>query len=116
MSKETKKQIVAQAINKVSAQYNAKLKTFQKQNEELKSKCSTLYNENKSLKENLAEANEKIRQYEDWIQRLQEFMDMPESMRQEYVEKHKKDKAELNFMSEFLSSSPLSKIFDFYSF
>ena len=43
-------------------------------------------------------------------------MDMPESIRQEYVEKHKKDKAELNFMSEFLSSSPLSKIFDFYSF
>ena len=52
----------------------------------------------------------------DWIQRLQEFMDMPESMRQKYVEKHKKDKAELNFMSEFLSSSPLSKIFDFYLF
>ena len=114
--KETKKQIVAQTINKMSAQYNAKLKAVHKQNDELKSKCSVLYNENKSLKENLAEANEKIRQYEDWIQRLQEFMDMPESMRQEYVEKHKKDKAELNFMSEFLSSSPLSNIFDFYLF
>ena len=69
--KETKKQIVAQTINKVSAQYSGKLKAIQKQNDELKSKCSALYSENKSLKENLAEANEKIRQYEDWIQRLQ---------------------------------------------
>ena len=58
--KETKKQIVAQTINKVSAQYSAKLKTVQKQNEELKSKCSALYSENKSLKENLAEANKKF--------------------------------------------------------
>ena len=54
---------------------------------------STLKKENEELKE-------KIQQYEDWIERLQEFMDMPEDVRKGEIEKMRADQKIKTYLAD----------------
>ena len=71
---KTRKQIVEQTRNEVVKQYTANLQI---------------------LMERINELQEKVNLYEDWIQRLQEFMEMPESQREEYIA-HMKEQENAN--------------------
>lgn len=82
MGKETRKQIVEQTRNEVAKLYKARIAEFE---ERLKraNECSyqfmRAYNEEK---ERADELQEKLSQYEDWIERLQSFMDLPSDERE----------------------------------
>lgn len=89
MAKESKKQIKAQVINEVQCSYQRKIESYeerikrlsdmfqneQERNRELRSKCS-------KLEESNTELTEKVSQYEEWIERMQDFCNLPENERQ----------------------------------
>lgn len=86
--KETKKQIVEQTRNELARKYKGQIdalkKEFQSKQELYRyigKRCDELERENEELKE-------KVVQYEDWIRRLQEFMDMPEDSRNIAIKKY----------------------------
>ena len=88
--KETKKQIKAQVINEVRNQYDKKLKEkdeaidlwrkkYLKSEEEwheMSKSCRQLRDENETLKQ-------KLSQYEEWVERMQEFCNLPEDERKQ---------------------------------
>ena len=90
MAKETKKQIKAQLINEVQRSYQQKMdsyelrisnlsKLFQNEQEyshNLRKKCTELEESNNELKN-------KVAQYEEWVERMQDFCNLPENERQQ---------------------------------
>ena len=97
--KQTKKQIEAALRNKMAAQYTNKVADLNKEIDMLR-KSNKEYRERayKAEQEKL-ELQDKVNQYEDWNNRLQEFMDMSDEDRAVYVENLKKTK-ELNDMMD----------------
>lgn len=93
--KTNKKQIEAALRNKMAAQYTNKVADLNKEIDMLR-KSNKEYRERayKAEQEKL-ELQDKVNQYEDWNNRLQEFMDMSDEDRTAYVENLKKTK-ELN--------------------
>ena len=93
--KPNKKQIEAALRNKMAAQYTNKVADLNKEIDMLR-KSNKEYRERayKAEQEKL-ELQDKVNQYEDWNNRLQEFMDMSDEDRAAYVENLKKTK-ELN--------------------
>ena len=87
--KETKKQIKAQLINDIKKQYNQKLEHLTKDSEYWRKRFFGVLNEKdtinkqkKVLEEELIQLKEKVKQYEDWIERMQDFCNLPEEKRQ----------------------------------
>lgn len=83
--KPTKKQIEAEIRRKMAASYNSHIESLKKRIDiwadratELAGECDLLKIENASLKE-------QIRQYEDWNERLMEFMDMDDHDRKQAI-------------------------------
>ena len=104
--KETKKQIKAQLTNEIAKQYakrEASLKEriyfLEERQIRANNRIAELENENFELKD-------KVAQYEDWIRRLQEFMDMEPDARDKAI-------ADLKVKSEI--SQKMKGIMDFYS-
>ena len=93
--KPNKKQIEAALRNKMAAQYTNKVADLNKEIDMLR-KSNKEYRERayKAEQEKL-ELQDKVNQYEDWNNRLQEFMGMSDEDRAAYVENLKKTK-ELN--------------------
>ena len=93
--KQNKKQIEAALRNKMAAQYTNKVADLNKEIDMLR-KFNKEYRERayKAEQEKL-ELQDKVNQYEDWNNRLQEFMGMSDEDRAAYVENLKKTK-ELN--------------------
>ena len=90
--KPNKKQIEASLRNKMAAQYTNKVADLNKEIDMLR-KSNKEYRERayKAEQEKL-ELQDKVNQYEDWNNRLQEFMDMSDEDRTAYVENLKKQK------------------------
>ena len=90
--KTNKKQIEAALRNKMAAQYTNKVADLNKEIDMLR-KSNKEYRERayKAEQEKL-ELQDKVNQYEDWNNRLQEFMDMSDEDRAAYVENLKKTK------------------------
>lgn len=105
--KETRKQIVEQTRNEVIKQYNTKLQHFQERINKLAKDYAIERQKRIECQEKFDELQEKVNQYEDWIQRLQEFMDMPESQREEYIV-YIKDQENIN--------KTISKILNYINF
>lgn len=90
MSKPTVKQIKAQAINEAQRQYAQKIEGYERRIDsltgqlmkarqrisELADKCSKLEIENDELKQTNS-------QYKDWVERMQDFCNLPEDERQQ---------------------------------
>ena len=97
---KTRKQIVEQTRNEVVKQYTAKLQI-------LMERINKLAKDYDIEKQKRIELQEKVKQYEDWIQRLQEFIGMPENQREEYIA-HMKEQENANEI--------ISKIFNYINF
>ena len=54
-----------------------------------------------------------MNQYEDWIQRLQEFIDIPESQKEEYIAHMKAQEDANKIISNMLKNA---EIFNLYNF
>lgn len=88
--KETKKQIKAQVVNEVRRQYDKKLQqkteaidlwrnkylAAEAERRDISKECRSLREENESLKQ-------KVAQYEEWVERMQEFCNLPENERKQ---------------------------------
>ena len=111
--KPNKKQIEANLRNKLASQYTQKINTLKERvnslisiNLEYRTEIHTLKRENFELKD-------KIQQYEDWIERLHEFMSMNESNRQAYIDNlHKQKQLDQALDKINLYTSLFEKIFN----
>lgn len=82
---KTRKQIVEQTRNEVVKQYTAKLQILMERINKLTKDYDIEKQKRIECQERIDELQEKVNQYEDWIQRLQEFMEMSENQREEYI-------------------------------
>ena len=105
MSKQTKRQIIEQIRNKIVHTYASRIEELENRIKELSKNSFDLLIENRKLKNENEQYKEKIAQYEDWIYRLQEFMDMPNELRNEkfneYISKKNSDEALNNLIRKF---------------
>lgn len=85
--KETRKQIEAQVRNKLARQYNQRLELAYKSKTEAWNSFNRVCKDNQDLREENERLKEKVEQYENWIERLQEFCNMPEDMRDKAIQK-----------------------------
>lgn len=110
MAKKTRREIEETLRNKLSNKHNDYVERTQKKYSDLWDKYIAACRErNQYLQEN-EELKEKVQQYEDWIRRLQEFMDMPEDMRRCEIEKMR---AEQKFKT-YLADSSFFKLLGLY--
>lgn len=95
MAKETRKQIIEQTRNEVARIYKQKIADLEKRLKRA-NECSYQFMKAYGDEQRRAdELQEKVNQCEDWIRRLQEFMDMdPDAREKAFTEM--KDKRELN--------------------
>ena len=92
---KTRKQIVEQTRNEVVKQYTAKLQILMERINKLTKDYDIEKQKRIECQERIDELQKKVNQYEDWIQRLQEFVDMPESQKEEYIA-HMKEQENAN--------------------
>ena len=91
MAKETKKQIKAQLINEVSAQYKHDVERWKNNYNEMFEIAKKAEEERDEAKKKLHEIEDKLSQYEDWIERLQEFCNLSDEDREKAITKMKAD-------------------------
>ena len=108
MKKLNKKQIEANLRNKLAKdnndKYNNLLKRFNQISEELKNTKEKFYLSTKQI----SELEEKVKQYEDWNYRLQEFCNMNEEDRKISIEKMRTEET----LNKFILNNPfLTKLF-----
>ena len=89
MAKETKKQIKAQLTNELSRKFDervkdikASAKRLQDEYLEIQKSNLDLVKKNKELTDENLELKEKIAQYEEWVERMQDFCNLPDHDRQ----------------------------------
>lgn len=87
--KETRKQIVEQTRNEVARQYNTKVKELEERLKNLSSEYAELSKKFYQVKCERDEAVDKVKEYEDWNNRLMEFMDMPADAREKALEQER---------------------------
>lgn len=84
---ESKKALKQKIINEVSLQYKKKyddkVKSLLAYNNNLHRQYDKIYAENARLQQQVAELREVKAQYEDWIERLLDFCNLPEEERTE---------------------------------
>ena len=95
MTKLTKKEIENQLRGKIAKQYTEKVAKLEDEINRLHEANAEYRNRAYKAEQEKLEMQEKLNQYEDWNNRLQEFMDMSEEDRLAHVENLKKSN-ELN--------------------
>lgn len=117
MKMKTRKQIVEQTKNEVVKQYTAKLQILMEKINKLTKDYDIEKQKRIEYQERIDELQEKVNQYEDWIQRLQEFMGIPENQREEYIV-HMQEKENTNKIMSKLYAMMLKmpEIFNLYNF
>ena len=104
--KETKKQIKAQLVNEIAKQYAKREESLKERICFLEERQIRANSRIAELEKENIELKDKVEQYEDWIRRLQEFMDMEPDARDKAI-------ADLKVRSEI--SQNMKGVMDFYS-
>lgn len=92
MTKLNKKEIENQLRGKIAKQYTEKVAKLEDEINRLHKANVEYRNRAYKAEQEKLEMQDKLNQYEDWNNRLQEFMDMSEEDRLAYVENLKKTK------------------------
>ena len=90
MTKLTKKEIENQLRGKIVKQYTEKVAKLEDENNRLREANAEYRNRAYKAEQEKLEMQDKLKQYEDWNIRLQDFMDMSEEDRLAYIENLKK--------------------------
>ena len=90
MTKLNKKEIENQLRGKIAKQYTEKVTKLEDEINRLREANAEYRNRAYKAEQEKLEMQDKLNQYEDWNNRLQEFMDMSEEDRLAYVENLKK--------------------------
>lgn len=104
--KETKKQIKAQLTNEISLRFKKRIDVLETELRCVRSELRECDNQRRKAEHTVYELQDKVEQYEDWIRRLQEFMDMEPDARDKAI-------ADLKVRSEI--SQKMKGVMDFYS-
>jgi predicted nuclease with TOPRIM domain len=113
MSKLNKKQIEANLRNKLAAQYKEKTEQLKNEKAVLEKRYNEMWERARKAEIERDELKEKVAQYEDWNNRLQEFMGMSDEDRKAYVENLKKTKELNDAINRFgFYGSMLSRLFN----
>lgn len=112
--KETRKQIIARTRNEISKSYNDRIKDLENRNKSLLNDFVEMSRRNRDLREEVDKLNEKICQYEDWINRLQEFCNLPEDARKDAIQKYKTEKKLNAQMSQLMNMFNSFYLFNLY--
>lgn len=110
MAKKTRREIEETLRNKLANKHSEETERQRKRYSELWDKYTEACRERNKYKQENEELKEKVQQYEDWINRLQEFMDMPEDMRKKEIEKMQADQK----IKTYLAESTLFKMLGLY--
>ena len=110
---KTRKQIVEQTRNEVVKQYTAKLQILMERINKLTKDYDIEKQKRIECQERIDELQEKVNQYEDWIQRLQEFIGIPENQKEEYIVHMKAQEDANKIISNMLKNA---EIFNLYKF
>ena len=110
---KTRKQIVEQTRNEVVKQYTAKLQILMERINKLTKDYDIEKQKRIECQERIDELQEKVNQYEDWIQRLQEFMDIPESQKEEYIAQMKAQEDANKIISNMLKNAEIINLYNF---
>lgn len=100
---KTRKQIAEQTRNEVVKQYTANLQILMERINKLTKDYDIEKQKRIECQERIDELQEKVNQYEDWIQRLQEFMEMTENQREEYIMHMKEQKNANKIMPQIIN-------------
>lgn len=85
MPKVNRKAVEANLRNKLAAQYREKIETLKKEEATLAEKYKEMWERARQAETERDELKDKVAMYEDWNRRLQEFMDMNEDDRKQYL-------------------------------
>lgn len=96
---------------KVSKQYAEKISYLQELLCDTRVKYNDTCVKNRQLYAENEELKEKLREYEDWIERLQEFVNMNSDEREQAVKKYREEK-EINEAMKMLFDAPFMKYFN----
>ena len=106
----TNNEIREQVRKKVSKQYSEKINSLEDKIQYYKDlfvnnerKCAELKNENNNLKDENLELKEKLKSYEEWLERMQDFCNLPEEERINAINKFKSEKALNNKLDSMLN-------------
>ena len=110
--KETKKQIIARTRNEVAKAYNDKIKNLEARNKRLSDDFVEMARKNRDLRNSVEELNEKISQYEDWINRLQEFCNLSDNEREDAMNRYRTQKNIDKHLSKLMNV--YSSLFNLY--
>ena len=115
--KETAKQIKARVINEVNTKYAKRIEDTENSLKEWRTKyfeeinrSEELSKKNKELREENDSLKAKIQQYDEWIERMQDFCNLPEEERRDAFETYFD-----NIKSENESKEVFSNIMSMYS-
>lgn len=111
MAKKTRREIEENLRNKLANKHNEYAEHQQKRYADLWERYTKACEERNKYKQENEELTEKVQQYEDWIRRLQEFVDMPEDMRKAEIKKMQDEQK----FSEYLAESPFFKMLGLYT-
>lgn len=104
--KESKKQLKAQLTNEISLRFKKRIDVLETELRCVRSELRECDNQRRKAEHTVLELQDKVEQYEDWIRRLQEFMDMEPDARDKAI-------ADLKVRSEI--SQKMKGVIDFYS-
>lgn len=90
-NKESKKQIKAQLINEVAAQYRHSTECWKSNYNMMLETARKLEKERDEAKKRALAAEAKLAEYEDWIERLQDFCNLSDEDREKAIAKMKAD-------------------------
>lgn len=112
MAKLNRKAVEANLRNKLATQYKEKTEQLKSDKAVLKRLLNEMEKRAIKAETECDELKERVKQYEDWNRRLQEFMDMSEDDRKAYVENlRKKDELDQIIKKFGFYSNLFSRIF-----
>lgn len=106
MSKDSKsrKEIEQTIRQKVAHQYNERIDNLKSQLSDLRKELESERSKRIQLEHENSELKEKLCTQDDWIERMQEFVNMPDDMRKKEFEKMKMDQESLIKFKQFMES------------
>ena len=92
MTKVNRKAVEANLRNKLAAQYKEKTEALKSEKAILEKRYKEMWERARKAEIERDELKDRVAMYEEWNRRLQEFMDMSEDDRKQYVENLRKSK------------------------
>lgn len=103
---ESKKQLKAQLTNEIAKRFSERIKRLEERNKVLASQLSFVQKTNFELSDKVSQLECKLREYEEWNERLQDFANMSEEDRFEFLR---------NENQKYMTDLKMDRMLSFYN-